>query len=167
MPPFLALIPTKDWIYLSLIIAVLIGFGSYTIHERHVGAAKEVAALTKSSDELNRKADAKIVKLNTEHATQVATIIGVIDNERKANVSAAASDAQRLREYDAYRRAHPPVGRPASGPQDQNDGSGSADKNADRSFELEQDALNLADAGRSVLTALGSCMIERDSLTGK
>lgn len=167
MPPFLALIPTKDYIYAAIIVALLAGFGWYTIHERHIGAAKEVAALKVSSDELNRKADAKIVKLNTEHATQVATIIGVIDNERKANVSAAASDADRLREYDAYRRSHPAVGSPASGPKNQSDGSGSADRNADRSFELEQDALNLADAGRSVLTALKSCMIERDSLTGK
>lgn len=167
MPPFLALIPTKDWIYLSLIIAVLIGFGSYTIHERHVGAAKEVAALTKSSDELNRKADAKIVKLNTEHATQVATIIGVIDNERKANVSAAASDAQRLREYDAYRRSHPAVGSPASGPGDQSGRGGSADSTDDILQRLELVGLQLAAANRLAKTALTSCMIERESLTGK
>lgn len=167
MPPFLALIPTKDWIYLSLIIAVLIGFGSYTIHERHVGAAKEVAALEKSSKKLQDAAVKKVAALTTEHATQVATIIGVIDNERKANAAKSASDAERLREYDAYRRAHSAVDRPASGPGDQGGGDGSAPTVDNLLSSLEQVGLQLATANRLAKTALTSCMIERESLTGK
>lgn len=167
MPPFLALIPTKDWIYLSLIIAVLIGFGSYTIHERHVGAAKEVAALEKSSEKLQDAAVKKVAALTTEHATQVATIIGVIDNERKANAAKSASDAERLREYDAYRRAHSSMDRPASGPGDQGGGDGSAPTVDNLLSSLEQVGLQLATANRLAKTALTSCMIERESLTGK
>lgn len=36
----LKLIPIKDWVYLSLIVALGLAFGAYTIHERHIGEAK-------------------------------------------------------------------------------------------------------------------------------
>jgi hypothetical protein len=41
---FLGAIPIKDWIYGGLIVALLAGFGVYTIHERHEGAASIEAA---------------------------------------------------------------------------------------------------------------------------
>ena len=52
MGALLALIPGKDLAYGSAIIALLIGFGWYTIHERNLGAAHEIAALKASSDKL-------------------------------------------------------------------------------------------------------------------
>ena len=52
MGALLALIPGKDLAYGSAIIALLIGFGWYTIHERNLGAAHEIAALKVSSDKL-------------------------------------------------------------------------------------------------------------------
>jgi hypothetical protein len=51
MSALLALLPAKDWIYGGVIVALLIGFGAYTVHERRVGAAKVVAADTKLADE--------------------------------------------------------------------------------------------------------------------
>ena len=39
----LKLIPLKDWLYGGAIVALLLGFGLYTIHERHVGEAKITA----------------------------------------------------------------------------------------------------------------------------
>jgi hypothetical protein len=48
----LALIPAKDWLYGAVIVALLAGFGWYTVHERNLGAAHEVAALKTSSDKL-------------------------------------------------------------------------------------------------------------------
>lgn len=44
MGALLALVPVKDWIYGGLIVALLAGFGIYTVHERHEGAAKIEAA---------------------------------------------------------------------------------------------------------------------------
>ena len=61
--PLLSLIPGKDWIYLGLIVALLAGFGAYTVHERHLGAAHEVAALKASSDKLQADTDRQTADL--------------------------------------------------------------------------------------------------------
>lgn len=53
----LSLIPFRDWCYLGAIVALLIGFGVYTKHERNIGAAHEVAALKESSDKLQKDTD--------------------------------------------------------------------------------------------------------------
>ena len=52
MGALLALIPSKDLVYCAILLAVIAGFGAYTIHERHIGAAHETAALKASSDKL-------------------------------------------------------------------------------------------------------------------
>jgi len=52
MGALLALIPGKDLAYGAIIVALLAAFGAYTIHERHIGAAHETAALKASSDKL-------------------------------------------------------------------------------------------------------------------
>ncbi len=52
MGALLALIPGKDLVYCAILLAVIAGFGAYTVHERHLGAAHEVAALKASSDKL-------------------------------------------------------------------------------------------------------------------
>jgi hypothetical protein len=44
MIALLGLISTKDWVYLGVILSLLVGAGAYTVHERHVGEAKIVAA---------------------------------------------------------------------------------------------------------------------------
>jgi hypothetical protein len=44
MGALLALVPLKDGVYGSIIVALLAGFGWYTVHERNEGAAKIVAA---------------------------------------------------------------------------------------------------------------------------
>ena len=63
MPALLALIPAKDWLYGGVIVALLIGFGAYTHHERVVGEAKVVAA--------DAAATAKVV---AQTAAQTATL---------------------------------------------------------------------------------------------
>ena len=52
MGALLALIPSKDLVYCAILLAVIAGFGAYTVHERHLGAAHETAALKVSSDKL-------------------------------------------------------------------------------------------------------------------
>lgn len=49
MGALLALIPTKDWIYGGVVVALLAGFGWYTVHERNIGKAHEVALVTKQA----------------------------------------------------------------------------------------------------------------------
>lgn len=66
--PLLSLIPIKDWVYGGLIVALLIGFGVYTKHERNVGAAHEVAALKASSDKLERETAAQTADLKARAA---------------------------------------------------------------------------------------------------
>lgn len=40
----LKLIPLKDWLWALLVVVISVGFVTYTVHERHVGAAKIEAA---------------------------------------------------------------------------------------------------------------------------
>jgi len=65
MPAFLALIPTKDWIYCAVLLALIGAFGAYTIHERHEGAAKIEAAAAKAVT----KANGEVAKDNAVAAT--------------------------------------------------------------------------------------------------
>ena len=46
------MIPSTDLVYCAILLAVIAGFGAYTVHERHLGAAHETAALKVSSDKL-------------------------------------------------------------------------------------------------------------------
>jgi hypothetical protein len=55
MGALLALIPVKDWVYGGIIAALLVGFGWYTVHERHEGAEKILAADKKLADTVAAK----------------------------------------------------------------------------------------------------------------
>lgn len=151
----------------ALLLILGVGFTAYTFYERHKGAATELVKLKSSSDALLKTANAKIAILTADHAKQVAAIIGVIDNERKANAAQSASDSDRLREYDAYRRQHPAVASTGGGPKDQGSGDGVAIGDDAILSSLEQVAGKLADSARTGETALNACMAERDGLTGK
>lgn len=153
------------------VIAVLgMLFGAYKVHEHRIVAeakAAEVEQLKMSSAKLIQKADEQIAANNSTHAAVVAAIKETADAQHQIDTARNASDADRLREYDAYRRLHPAVGSPASGQGDPGAGSSSVVGDGDRLTSLEQVALDLAVAGRSSLSALKSCTVERDSLTGK
>lgn len=77
----LSLIPLKDWIYVTVIGALIFGFGAYTVHERHIGAAHEVAALKASSDKLQADTDrqtadlkAKATMADQTHAKEILAL---------------------------------------------------------------------------------------------
>ena len=63
MGALLALIPGKDMIYAAIILILLVAFGMYTVHERHAGAAHEMAALQASSDRLQKQTAAQTAEL--------------------------------------------------------------------------------------------------------
>lgn len=163
----LSLIPIKDWIYLGAILALLAGFGVFVHHERTVGAAHEIAALQQSSQKLQAAADAKVAQLTAQHTADITANKVVYETQLTALSSQRASDAQRLREYDAYRRARPSVPDTANGPGAATVIPGSAVGSVQRDERLEQVALDLANAAGDAAAALKSCMAERDTLAGK
>lgn len=50
MIALLKLIPFKDWVYGGVIAALLIGFGVYTVHERHIGAENQAVKTAKVAE---------------------------------------------------------------------------------------------------------------------
>ncbi len=167
MTALLKLVPLKDWVYLSLILVLMGGFVSYTIHERHLGAAHEIAALKKSSDELQAKAAAHVAAVAKSYSTASTSNLETLNAQLKIASAQHDSDAQRLREYDAYRRAHSTVASAQAGSGVGGQGAGSSSEDDGRFSSLEQVALGLATAGREVNSVLSACMSDRNALTGK
>jgi len=167
MGALLALIPGKDLLYGGAIVALLL-FGAYEVHHlKAEGAAKEVAALKASSDTLQVTVARENAALASNYAATVAAITEKADENDKASAAQHESDAQRLRDYDAYRSSHPAVESAGSGAQPAPAGAPS-DNGVERSLSsLEQVALDLAGALRDDTNALSSCMADRDGLAGK
>jgi hypothetical protein len=73
MPALLALIPSKDWVYAGIIAAMLALFGWYTVHERSVEHAKDIAAAVKIVAK-----DNAIVAADDSHAQTTETSSAII-----------------------------------------------------------------------------------------
>jgi hypothetical protein len=160
-------VPLRDYIYAAAIIILLIAFGWYTVHERDVGQAKEIAALRASSDKLLANANKTIATLTAQHAAEVAQVKENLNAQIQAANAQHDSDLQRLRAYDAYRHSHPALPGAVAGPAASTanaSGSGSLDE---RLTSLELVALQLAAAGREVDASLTACLADRNALTGK
>lgn len=56
MIALLKLIPFKDWVYGGIIAALLVGFGVYTAHERHIGAENQAVKTARVAE----KAEAQV-----------------------------------------------------------------------------------------------------------
>ncbi len=167
MGALLSFIPGKDLVYGGIIIALILS-GIYEVHHlKAEGAAHEIAALQKSSAALQADAAKQVAETATNYATTVATITEKADEDAKASTAQHESDAQRLREYDAYRSQHPALASAGSGSNDAAKGA-PGDNGVERSLDgLEQVALNLAAALRGDQDALAECMADRDGLVGK
>lgn len=105
--PILALfklIPLKDWFYIGCILAITIGFASYTIHERHLGAAKEDAKITAKVAIAEKKT---VAAESTAQTTETQSVLiykqavsvpavadlGIVCHNSASPVSLPASDA--------------------------------------------------------------------------
>jgi hypothetical protein len=104
MGALLALIPGKDLAYGAIIVALLAAFGAYTIHERHIGAAHETAALKASSAKLQAETDKKTADLQAranmaeqayekEHLLTVNQPVPVVRVCHNANSGSVVSNA--------------------------------------------------------------------------
>jgi len=158
---------SKLYLYLGGLIAIALAFGTYTYHERAIGAAKEIAALKVSSDALQKAADAKVQQLATDYAATVAAHTETFDAQTQVDATQHASDLKRLSDFDAYRRSHEAVGGPGSGPAAAGQGTASTFDVDAVIAGLEHVSIELADSTRATAAALKLCMADRDSLTGK
>ncbi len=105
MGAILSMIPGKDLAsYGAIIVALLAAFGTYTIHERHIGAAHETAALKASSDkliaqtakqtaELQAKATMAEQAYEKEHLLAVNQPVPVVRVCHNANSGSVVSNA--------------------------------------------------------------------------
>lgn len=86
MLAILKLIPLKDWAYVGIITALLIGFGVFVHHERSIGEQKIETA--------DAALAAKQIELNTEKETHAQDVINTATEVYKNTLAAApAPDA--------------------------------------------------------------------------
>lgn len=161
------LVPIRDWIYLGVFVALVAGFFYYRHSLIVEGEHTEAAAVQVASNKAVAAATIQVAKLTADHEKAVTKIKEDSDAQLKTASTQHDSDAQRLREYDAYRRAHPAVQSIASGSGDQAAGNGGAVSDDARLSSLEQVGLGLATAVNTGRAALSACMAERDDLNGK
>ncbi len=95
-------IPIKDWIYIAIIVILGIGFWSWSVHERKVGAAHETAAVLKASDKTKAAADKLLAAQDADYKAKLKAS----QEKRDADVNAAAAHAadlgDRLRYYETH-----------------------------------------------------------------
>lgn len=161
MLALLSLTSVKEWFWAGLVIAM----GLLALHIYHAGEAHEIAALKVQSAKLVAQAAAQVAATQSAYETQLATEKSVYDQSSQAAATQLAADAQRLRDYDAYRRAHPDVG--SAGQPAASAGAGSPSGSDSILERLEQVAVRLAAATRDTANALSACVAERSTLTGK
>lgn len=171
MGAILALIPLRTKVIIVAVLLGLVGGISFLTYERfhliNEGVEKEKAAFAAGSAKAEKEAADKITKLTADHYDDIATIEANYEHTIQANDAAHASDAERLRAYDAYRKAHPVLGGAGGGTGATPAGDGGAPTVDDRLESLEQVALGLATAGRGLDAALVLCEEDRDHLKGK
>lgn len=157
----------RDYLYLALFVALISGFLYYRHSLIVEGEHTEAAAVTVATHKAEAAAALQIAQLTKDHETAVTKVKEDTDEKLKVVSTQHESDAQRLREYDTYRRQHPALPRPASGSGNQATGDGGTVPDDARFASLEQVALGSTTAGRVLAVALAACMTERDDLVGK
>lgn len=171
MGAILALIPLRTKVIIVAVLVGLVGGISFLTYERfhliNEGVEKEKAAFAAGSAQAEKTAENRITALNTQHYQDVADMENRYEHTIQGIEAAHASDAERLRAYDAYRKAHPVLGGASGGTGATPAGDGSPQSVDDRLESLEQVALGLATAGRGLDAALSLCEEDRDHLKGK
>lgn len=159
----LSLTTVKEWFWGGLVVAM----GILALHVYHAGERHEVAALAAQSAKLVAQAQAQLEAQQADYNKQLGTLQERLNATIQADTAQHTLDAQRLRDFDAYRRAHPDVPSPSGGQGAGGNGAGGAQPGGDVFERLGSVALELADAVRAEARALNACVAERNALTGK
>lgn len=152
------------WIAEALVIGLLLT--AAILHFEHKGATEELGKLQTSSTKLIKQANADIVKETAAHAADVKANQEKADAALTANTALALDRDQRVRDFDAYRRAHPDVPRAGSEPAVAGAGECGATSCGDLASRLAKAGNELADSQGQLIATLQSCQRDRDSLTG-
>jgi hypothetical protein len=148
------------------LVAVLALLGSAVLYLEHRGAVGELSKLQRSSVALVAKAQAAIVTEAKQYAADSATTQEKLNEALASNSDLQSQLAQRVRDFDAYRRQHANVSRPA-GP---TVAAGSGECGTESCGAL---ASRLATVGDELAASVGelsaslyACERDRDALTG-
>lgn len=148
------------------ILAVVLLIGSYTLYVKHEGASAELAKLKASSTTLIAKAQKDIQDETAAHTADVKANGEKTNAVLAANANLQSQLAERVRDFDAYRKAHPGVPRPVSGPVTASGGECGATSCGDLASQLAKVGDQLAASNGALSAELQSCQRDRDSLTG-
>ena len=152
------------WIIEAVLIASL-ATGAYLWIE-HRGASEELSKLKTSSAALIVKANADIAKETAAHAADVKANQEKLDAALATATIANNALADSVRGFDAYRRQHPDVPRPAGGPVATSGGECGDTSCGDLASRLAKVGDELAASQGQLVATLQSCERDRDSLTG-
>jgi len=159
----LGLIPIKDWAYLGIILALVIGFGVFVHHERVIGeqkieaadkaaTAREVAAAASRNAAI--AADYQTKLKDTENAYQ-ATLATAVDRADELTIS--------LRQYAARNRCLHALPAGPAAPSKPDGPAPVAGSDAGVAAATQR----LLDAAAADAAELSALQAERKSLTGK
>jgi hypothetical protein len=149
------------------VLALLAGWMAYErTHLIDEGEARELAKMAKSSQQLLAQAKARIATQDQDHAAFVASNRSQTDVLLKANSTLSDTLDQRVRDFDAYRRAHPDVSRAAGGPAATGAGECGAQSCGDLAVQLARRGNELARSNGELTAALQASQRDRDALTG-
>lgn len=148
------------------LVAVLALAGGVVLYLEHRGASDELSKLKQSSAQLVAKRNKQIddeIKAHTKDNT--------VNQEKLKNANDAvdgltAELAQRVSDFDSYRRSHPDVPRPQGRPVTTVNGECGAVSCGDLASQLAKAGNELAGAAGRAGNALEACQRDRDSLTG-
>jgi hypothetical protein len=152
------------WIIEIVLIAAL-SLGAVLYFE-HKGATEELGKLKTSSAALIVKASKDIAVETAAHAADVKA------NQEKTDAALAQVTAtnnllaERVRDFDAYRRSHPDVPRAGGNTVATQPGECGASSCGDLAVRLAERGNELAGSLGAVVASLQSCQRDRDSLTG-
>lgn len=158
-------ISVPRWV-IELVLAALV-LGGAVLYLEHRGAARELAKLQVSSARVIAQAKDQIKADTASYAAAQSINQGKLNAALSANTALQSNLTQRVRDFDAYRRAHPDVessgGVTVTAPS-RECGARSCGELAQ---ELAARGTELAGAAGAASAALQACQRDRDALTGK
>lgn len=154
------MISIKDYIYGAAVVALLVCFGWYTVHERNIGKAHELAAVSAENARVTAAANAKIATQVADYSAKLKESDAAYSKALADEQSAHSADLQRLRQLAANHQGHPVL--PSPGAPAAPSGSGGSSL-----IGLGYVSAELAAALHDARDDLFQCYAERGALTGK
>lgn len=153
------------WVIEAVLVALVLG--GAVLYLEHRGAQHELAKLQVSSARVLKQAKDQINAATASYAAAQLTNQEKLHAATAANAALESELTQRVRDFAAYRRAHPDVARSNGAAVATSSGECGARSCGDLAQELAERGTELAGSAGQAAAALESCQRDRDSLTGK